>query len=199
MALPDCFDCKYGGLEHPCRAPDGHYDFAKAAKAYIARGRQIARDFDSGDFDHDSDDQDDDWIGDCEFELVQDHPDLLLPLIFAAMDACETPRDAAWLAAGTIESALVKHGPALIDGLERVAAKSAKARYILSGVWSQSGSVDAGVWARLGRAIGASGRMSDDPREPSDGSPPIVLDDAAAVDLMRERVSDAVRSAELDG
>ena len=197
MALPDCLDCKYGGREHPCRDAAGHYDFVKAATAYIARGRQIAKDY-AGE-PSDAEDGDEDWISDCEFEIVQDHPDLILPFSIAAMDACETSEDAAWLAAGTIETALAKHGPELIGAIEALAARSAKVRYILSGVWSHGGSIYGDVWERVGRAVGGSGRISNDPREASDGSEPVVLDEAEAAAVLTERVGNLARELNLGG
>jgi hypothetical protein len=190
-ALPDCFDCKYGGGEFPCRTADGRFDFAKAAAAMIAYGRLFS--------DRRREDQDepveapDDiaWIADCEYEVTQDHPDLLLPLIVAAADACETRADAAYLAAGTIENALVKHGPELIGGIEAIAKNSAKFRYLLSGAWSQSGSVNADVWQRLAAAIGTSGRIDADRRTASAQSGGPVLKDAEVTELLKDRVTEA--------
>ncbi len=184
MALPDCFDCKYGGLEHPCRKPDGSYDFDKAAAALVVRGREIRAERSIAD----AQGEPGDWITDCEYELVADHPDLIMPLIIAAIDACETPADAGFVAAGLIENALVKHGQRLIGDIERLAKLSPKVPYILSGVWSQSGAVSATVWTRLGQAIGASGRMSDDPREAHDGSAITILTDGEAIKLLAEKL-----------
>lgn len=184
--LPDCFDCKYGGGRFPCRTKDGLFDFAKVGRAIVERGRR-----------HDEDEhateagEEIDWVTDCEYELVQDHPQLILALMLAAMDACETPEDAAYLAAGLVETSIVKHGPLLIDRVEVLASRSPKFRYILSGIWSQGGSVDKDVWARIGKAIGAAPRMSDDGRGPWDGSPVTVLGEDEATLLMAERVAAA--------
>ncbi len=191
MNLPDCFDCKYGGELHPCRNADGGYDFGKVAKALVARGRIFGAD--GGEPDPASLEETS-WVTDCEFELVEDHPGLVVPLAVAAIDACETPEDAAYVAAGLLESALAKHGPAIIGDIEGVAAHSAKVRYVLSGVWSHGGSIDAEVWKRLGRAIGPGPRMSDDGRSSYDGSAFTVLDEAQARALMRERVGDSAAS-----
>lgn len=185
MALPDCFDCKYGGQERPCRNADGTFDFAGAGRALIVRGRIFG---DDGGEPDPALLEATEWIADCEFDLVEDHPDLILPLVVAAMDACEMPEDAAYLAAGLIESALAKHGPRLIGGIEALAGKSAKVRYILSGIWSHGGAIDPDVWSRLGRAIAGSARMSDDGRSSHDGSPFVVLDEDQARALMAERV-----------
>ena len=193
--LPDCFDCKYGGGGHPCRTADGRFDFATVAAAIVARARvyQVAEDG-GGEV---AEDDAIAWVSDCEYETIEDHPQLLVPLIVATTDACETPEDAACVAAGLIESAVVKHGPALIDKIEALAARSPKFSYILSGIWSQGGSVDADVWARIGRAVSAHPRMSNDGRGPSDGSPVTGLDGDAALALMRERVGEVARGLDL--
>jgi hypothetical protein len=191
--LPDCFECKYGGLGHPCRTTDGAFDVAKVAAAIVAVGRvyQVA-DQAAGDPAAVVIDDAIAWVTDCEFEAIEDHPQLLIPLIVAAMDACETPMDAAFVAAGLVENAVVKHGAALIDALEALAVASPKASYILSGIWSQRGSVAPDVWARIGRAVARHPRMSSDGRGPHDGTPVTVLDEHQAMALMKERVSEAM-------
>lgn len=196
MSLPDCFDCKYAGLEHPCRTVTGNYDFARAGAAIVARGRTF-RDEDDDETAAPPVIDPSDWITDCEYELVQDHPAMILPLIVSAIDACETPSDAAYVAAGLIENALVKHGTLLIGDIERLAGLSPKVPYVLSGVWSQSGGITPSVWKRLGQAIGSHGRMSDDAREANDGSPVTVLSDADATLLMSERLGPAAIAAGL--
>lgn len=193
--LPDCFDCKYGGLEHPCRAADGSFDFDKVGAAIVARGRVYQEADVTGE-----DAVEDDavaWVTDCEYEAVEDHPQLLIRLIVAAMDACETPADAAFVAAGLIENAMVKHGPKLIDQVEALAGQSAKFSYILSGIWSQGGRIAPDVWARIGHAVSSRPRMSSDGRGASDGSPVVVLDEAEAQALMKERVADVARALNL--
>jgi hypothetical protein len=183
MGQPDCFECKYGGLGHPCRSADGGFDVEAAAAAMLTRARLMAADEDPDPGHIEAVD----WIVDCEYELIEDHPGLIPPLIAAAINACETARDAAYLAAGLIETALVRHGPEIIASIEAMAVAHAKARYVLSGVWSQAGSVDADVWQRLGRAVGAGPHMDDDARTPGDSSPRNVLDEAAANALMADR------------
>ncbi len=193
--LPDCFECKYGSLGHPCRSAEGGFDFAKVAAAIVAvaRAYQAADETGREAVVNDSIG----WVTDCEYETTEDHPHLLMPLIVAAMDACETPADASFVAAGLVENAVVKHGPAIIHQLEALAVLSPKASYILSGIWSQSGSVDPGVWARIGRAVAKHPRMSSDGRGPHDGSPFTVLDGSAASALMKERVGEAARGLSL--
>ncbi|OYW53017.1 MAG: hypothetical protein B7Y80_18835 [Hyphomicrobium sp. 32-62-53] len=193
--LPDCFECKYGEMGHPCRLRDGAFDFAKVAAAIIG----VARAYQAADAAGGEAVVGDSiaWVTDCEYEAIEDHPQLLLPLIVAAMDACETPADASFVAAGLIENAVVKHGPVLIDRLEALAVASPKASYILSGIWSQRGSVDEAVWARIGRAVAKHPRMSSDGRGPHDGGTVTVLDEVAAAVLMQERVSETARAISL--
>lgn len=190
--LPDCFECKYGSLGHPCQSADGRFDFAKVAAAIVAVARAYQAADESG---GDAIIEDSfGWVTDCEYKATEDHPPLMVPLIVAAMDACETPADASFVAAGLVENAVVKHGPAIVDQLVALAMVSPKASYILSGIWSQSGSVDPDVWARIGRAVGRHPRMSSDGRGPQDGSPVTVLNEAEALALMKERVSEAAKS-----
>lgn len=199
MVLPECLRCKHGDQGYPCRAHDGSFDFAKAAAAYIECGRQTARTFDaerhasSGDLASAPHGEDADWISDCEYELVAYHPDMILPFVIAAMDACETASDAAWLAAGAVETSLAKHGAALIDQFEALAGASEKVRYILSGVWSQGGAIGGDVWERLEQAIGAPAARADlrSPFEASDAAP---FDDAQARDLLRQNVGEIARA-----
>jgi len=193
--LPDCFECKYAGLEYPCRTAGGAFDFGKVAAAIVARARAYQASQETGG--EVFEDEVADWVVDCEYETIEDHPHLLVPLMIAAMDACETPLDAAYVAAGLIENAVVKQGPKIVDKLEALAARSPKFSYILSGIWSQGGSVEPDVWARIGRAVAAHPRMSQDGRGPSDGSPVVVLNDDEARALMTERVSEAARGLEL--
>lgn len=168
--LPDCFDCKYGGLEHPCRTPSGTFDFAKVARCILAVGRvydaafEDAREAELG--------EELDWVSDCEYETIEDHPHLLVPLITAAIDACETGRDAGFIAAGLIENALVKHGPKIIGDLETLAAHAPKVRFVLSGVWRQGDGVTEDIWQRLRAAVAEGPVMeADDPRNPGFGLP----------------------------
>ena len=188
--LPDCFACKYGELGHPCRTAEGGFDLDKVAAAIVALARAYQLADEAG-----SEAQIDDgiaWVSDCEYETIEDHAPLVVPLIVAAMDACATPADASFVSAGLIENCVIKHGPAIIDQLEALAMRSAKASYILSGIWSRNGSVDTDVWARIGRAVARHPRMSADGRGPHDGSPVTVLDDDAAVALMQESVGEAL-------
>jgi hypothetical protein len=189
MELPSCLDCKYDDQGHPCRKADGAFDFAKVAEAVVRYGRTFSR---AGD-NHDPVERETHaWASDCAYEIEQDYPQLLMPLVVAAMDAAETPGDAAYIAAGLLENAVTKHGPRLIDRIEALAAVSAKFRYFLSAIWGER-HTDPAVWARICKAVGSGGVMDDDGRCPSDGTPVTPLTEAQAAALMKERVADAAR------
>ena len=79
----------------------------RSAAAVVLYGRTFAEDGENDTFDAAARDEHA-WAADCAFEVEQDYPHLLLPLIVAAMDACETPRDAAYVAAGLLENAVVQ-------------------------------------------------------------------------------------------
>ncbi len=184
MELPDCLDCKYSDAGHPCRQPDGCYDFPKVGAAVVAYGRTFTLDGENLDEEARAANA---WASDCAYEIEADYPRLILPLAVAAMDACETPGDAAYVAAGLLENAVVNHGPVLIAQIEAMAAQSAKFRYVLSAIWGQS-HTDPEVWARICKAVGSHGRMDTDGRGPWDGSPIIVLSEEQATELLKERV-----------
>jgi hypothetical protein len=193
MELPSCLDCKYADQGHPCRKADGTFDYAKVAQAVVLCGRTFAEDgevLDAGARELHA------WANDCAYEIEQDYPHLLMPLIVATMDACETPRDAAYIAAGPLENAVVKHGPVLIDKIEALAARSPKFRYFLSAIWGER-SADPAVWARVSSAVGSVGVMDTDGRGPAGVDNVTVLTEAEATLLMRERVSDAAKGVVL--
>ena len=187
MELPDCLDCKYAEQGHPCRTAAGGFDFTKVGGAVVLHGRTFAKDDDAADFDE-AEREVHAWAGDCAFEVEQDYPQLLLPLTIAAMDACETSRDAAYVAAGLLENAIIKHGPLLIGSIEKLAGRSAKFRYFLSAI-SGERHADPNVWARVCKAVGSSGRMDTDGRTPSAGGPATVLSDREVNALLKERVA----------
>lgn len=190
--LPQCYACEFNGLGHPCRTADGNLDYEKIASAYVeSRLAYLTDTADEAIVERTR------WASDCAFEIEENYPDELFALVLVAMDVCRDLEDAAFVAAGLVENMLVKHGPELIDAIETMAQASAKFRYILSGVWSQGGSVDADVWARVGRAVAAGGRMSNDGRGPYDGAPVSVLDDEAAMTIMQESVTGAALRAGL--
>lgn len=189
-ALPECYACRFDEAGYPCRRANGAgLDYARIARDLVRSGRAFA-----GEGIDEALYAETRWASDCAFEIENEHPEHLLPLVLAAMDACETLQDAAYIAAGVTENMVVKHGPRVISDVERLASKSAKFRYILSGIWSQGGSVGAGVWERIGLAVARGGRMSNDGRGPWDRNPVTVLDDVAAQSLLAERVVDIART-----
>ncbi len=193
MELPSCLDCKYSDQGHPCRKADGSFDFAKVANGVVRYGRTFARDgenLDAAARDTNA------WASDCAYEVEQDYPHLLLPLIVAAMDACETPQDAAYISAGLLENAVVKHGPALIGKIEELTRRSPKFRYFLSAIWGQR-SADPAVWSRVCAAVGSTGVMDRDERCPTDGGIVSALSEEHATALMAERVAVAAAAAKI--
>jgi hypothetical protein len=193
MDLPSCLDCKYDDQGHPCRKPDGSFDFAKVAFAVVRYGRTFSR---AGD-NHDPVERETHaWASDCAYEVEQDYPHLLMPLIVAAMDASETSGDASYIAAGLLENAVTKHGPQLIDKIEALASRSAKFRYFLSAIWGEA-HTDPAVWARVCKAVGSKGVMDTDGRCPSDGAPVTPLTEAQALTLIKQRVADAAQGLDL--
>lgn len=184
MELPNCLDCKYSDQGFPCHTAAGTYDFAKVARAVVLHGRTFTE---SGDNLDPAARDEHAWASDCAYEVEEEHPLLLLPLTVAAIDSCETPRDAAFIAAGLLENAVGKHGPALVDQIEQLASKSAKFRYVLSAIWGQA-YTDPDVWARVGAAVGNEGVMDTDGRGPSNGKPVIALTPDEADAVLRQRV-----------
>ncbi len=191
MALPKCYDCEYRNAGFPCRSADGRFDAAKVGRAIVASGR--AYDGETGGVVDEALRAANEWASSCEREILENHPDLLWPLIVAAIDACETPADAGFVAAGLVENAVGGRGPQLIAGIEALGERSGKFRYVLSGIWGER-STDPDVWRRIGIVVGRGGRMSADGRGPWDGKPVTVLDEDEAIALMREHVTPTARS-----
>jgi hypothetical protein len=185
MALPECYYCRFDELGFPCRGEDGAIDFETVAHTYVAAGRLFTPDGVSDEAAYNELRR----ATDCVFEIEQKHPELALTFVTVAIDACETLEGAAFVAAGPVENMAVKHGSDRIDMIEAVAANSAKFRYMLSGIWRQSGGVEQAVWDWIGRAVAGSGRMSSDARGPWDGQPVNVLEDEAALALLQESVA----------
>jgi len=133
-----------------------------------------------------------DWVSSCEEEILDKHADMVLEFMIAASNACETPHDASFVAAGLIENAVGARGPELIDRIEMLARQSAKFRYILSGIWGERHTAP-DVWQRISRTVGEGGRMDSDGRAPWDGRPVTVLDEAEAMLLMQEDITPVAR------
>jgi hypothetical protein len=185
MPLPECFACEFNAAGHPCRSRDGAFDFDKAGRAIVTIGRCYHAE--TGGVIDEASRAANDWVSSCESEVIENHPDLLVQLIIAAVDACETPQDAAFVAAGLIENSVCARGPEVIDAIEALARESSKFRYILSGIWGEP-STDPEVWKRIGVVVGLGPRMSADGRGPWDGKPVTVLDEEDAQALMASPV-----------
>lgn len=186
---PACIGCRFDNRGYPCRRADGTLDYDRIAAAVLARGRLFMDDGQPSDEAL----QPTQWASDCEYEIEYECPHHLLPLAVAAMDACETVQDAAFIAAGPVEMAIVNHGPLVIDAMEALARKSAKVRYFLSAIWGE-GRADPSVWARVANVIGSSGRMDSEGRTPWNGQPVTVLSEEQATELLRERVTPVARA-----
>ena len=159
MDLPNCLDCKYSDQGFPCHTAAGNYDFAKVARAVVLHGRTFSEAGDNLDAQMRDDHA---WASDCAYEVEQDYPHLLLPLT-------------------------VKHGPALVGEIEKLAASSAKFKYALSGIWGRA-NTDPDVWARVCAAVGNEGVMDTDGRGPSNGEPVTALTDEGAADVLQQPI-----------
>ena len=88
------------------------------------------------------------WTFSLLVDLARDAPDLCMDTVIAALDLCLTPNEVALVAAGPLEDVIVAQGLAVMDRIEAEAARSARFRYALSGVWPQ-GSAGTPLWQRV--------------------------------------------------
>jgi hypothetical protein len=88
------------------------------------------------------------WTSELLDILIQREPGLALEIVLACVDEASSPADVAVVAAGPLEDLIARQGAAVIDLIEEAAARSARVRYALSGVWPQ-GRADSPVWARI--------------------------------------------------
>jgi hypothetical protein len=112
---------------------------------------------------------------DCVDEIVSEAPGAAVTLLLDGIEQCRGAKHVALLAAGPLESLLARHGPSVIDALERAARNSSKVRYLLSGTWGRS-RIDPGVWQRLVAAVAAGPVMDADARTPAAGLHDEVID-----------------------
>lgn len=101
--------------------------------------------------------------------LIETNPDLCLDALVACLGQCETPEDAALIAAGPLDDLIARQGPALIDRIEALAAAAPRLRYALSGIEPQSQRTNP-AWPRLA-ALAETGPQIDggDPLPPPGG------------------------------
>lgn len=192
MALPNCISCAWDEFYHPCRRTDGNFDFAFVAAGIVRHGRAFT---DGMPDEHQV--AGTSWAFFCGMEIVDSHPEHGLALIVAVMDACETLDDVGIVSAGITEDFVVKQGASHIGAIEKLANASPKFRYILSGIWSQGGSVDNDVWSRIGVLLAKGGVMNHDPRCAHAGQAVGVLEDDAALSLLGQSVSEVARDLRL--
>jgi hypothetical protein len=88
------------------------------------------------------------WI----VEMLQKYPDEAWPVLLSLIAVARDDRELAGVAAGPLEEVLVAHGARLIDRVEVHAARDAKFRRALSGVWRSD--INESTWARVIKARG---------------------------------------------
>jgi len=96
-------------------------------------------------------DHPDGWTLSLFDALTRDHPALALAACRAVLDSCESPEDVALVAAGPLEDLILAQGAALIDEIERLAARSPRFAYALTGVWPPEAAGGL-LWARIDAA-----------------------------------------------
>jgi hypothetical protein len=75
----------------------------------------------------------------CVWTMALDNPDEALEFINVALEYAESGQQEAYLAAGVLESLLVKHGPVVVERVLIAARNDTKLRRCLLGVWGFSG------------------------------------------------------------
>jgi hypothetical protein len=88
------------------------------------------------------------WTFALLHDLARGAPDLCLDAVLAALALCRTADEVALVAAGPLEDVITASGPAVIDRIEATAARSARLRYALTGVWPE-GSAGTPLWRRI--------------------------------------------------
>ena len=142
-----CSECKYSGLDHPCKD-----DPSILAKAYI-----------DGDAFRATDDGHNHWAWECMFNAVHLKPEFAMAAILHIYPKIDTPEKAAIFAGGHLENLCYAHGATAIDQCEVEAEISEKFAYLLSGVWpplDEDDDVNDDHWVRL-RALQAKGPHMD--------------------------------------
>jgi hypothetical protein len=86
----------------------------------------------------------DDWVLDELDDLCHTDPDTTFEVILEILKADSTPSIMEVLAAGPLEDLLARHGPLVIDRIEKQAREEPLFRDLLGGVWQNS--TDPVVW-----------------------------------------------------
>lgn len=155
-----CATCRFGEVEPLCFTADGTFDAARLARIYL----KVAPD--AGQPPEPKADRM--QARDCVDEIVSAAPAAAVTFLLDGIEQCRSDKHVALLAAGPLETLLSRHGPSVIDALERTARKSPKVRYLLSATWGQS-RIDPGVWRRLVAAVKPGPVLDADARTPAAG------------------------------
>ena len=147
--LPICFDCEFSSKEYPCRTNE-EFSVPAVADAYFIHVVQNS----------DDDSAVEHWSYDCANELFEQSPDLAWDFVVDIVSRLQTPEEVSNFAAGPLENLIVHHGATIIERIEELASRSARFRFVLTGVWSQ-GQQDSETWHRVLKAR-ARGPVLDD-------------------------------------
>lgn len=95
--------------------------------------------------------KEEDWAYNCLDELLDRRPKQGFIVILEAASMLATNQAASYLAAGPLEQVIADRGETVIDAIEAIAERSARFRFLLTGVWPQ-GKEASDVWQRVLRA-----------------------------------------------
>lgn len=154
-SLPTCISCEFGA-DYPCRNAEGNLDSERLVLALLALACEEP---DTPRYDENF------WVGDCMDTIVTEEPELGFELILRALAHFKNSPEIAYLAAGPLENLVRSSGTQMIDRIEREAAVNEKFRFLLSGIWGESGT-DPGVWRRIQKAVEGGPWLDEDPRTP---------------------------------
>lgn len=87
------------------------------------------------------------WVGDKEYDLMQDEPGQIWLLILEVLKRNRSDRIQEVLSAGPLEDLLAKHGEAMIDKVETEARSNPVFAQLLGGVWKNAMTDE--IWARV--------------------------------------------------
>jgi hypothetical protein len=87
------------------------------------------------------------WSHEQMWELTRSKPDAALDVILTILRTDDSSTTSENLSAGPLEDLLAKHGPAVIERIEREAATNQSFRHFLGGVWKNAMTDE--VWNRV--------------------------------------------------